>query len=466
MPDFAAQINELTRQNEQSLSNAFSGVQKIIGHTDQMNIRKADYLRDRFENINNITKELGVLTGEFVEEKASSLRKEMKNSVLKETKALGVNMGKSIDLSRMSELNSQIDDLARLAKNSKTIDILYKDAEKSIQANTLIPAADKPQILNQVMRSMVDIDKLSTLNPQDMMQEANQLIMGGASSYLVIDNILGEVGTSTSSFTDKKGNQVNKSYSNLLTMDDKGKLSFTTEGVNTFMKAHKEAAKLGYAVGDLQQEMDRWVQGEDQKYGRREAPEEDPLDREYKRLRNAAARSKMNGSGSGQPNVYRSLADHIYNSERSGDDKNTLTQTIRGLGIDFERTKEGVEFTPSTEVDMKLADQLIAKDARFSIGEDGKLKMPINDKKDIDAIEAFLVKKISKTKAEQLSSNESIINLWNNELDLDWAPEAGPIGIPYQKGEGPMTSPIKFKSNKKESEPEEKKAANAKPKLF
>jgi len=300
MPDFASQIDQMTQQNREALNDAFSGIQSIAGHMDQMNTRKSEYLRNRFEDINNITKELGVITGEFVEGRASELRDEIRSKVLKETKTLGVGTGISIDMSRMSGLNSKINELSRLAKNSRNIDLIYRDAEQSIMSNEMIPDSEKPKMMNQVMRMLVDDDKLSTLDTSDIMSELNQVILGGSDSYRVIDNILGDVGTATSTFTDDRGGTISKSYSNILKMDDSGNLSFTPEGQSSFMEAYNRAKELGYNMRSPQEEMARYIDGTNSKFGNRDAQWIDPLDREYKKLRNAGLRAR-NKKAAGDP---------------------------------------------------------------------------------------------------------------------------------------------------------------------
>jgi hypothetical protein len=245
------------------------------------------------ETINAISKELGVLTGEFVDKEAAALKNDIKESIIKERKAGNFSLGRSIDVSKLSSFNERIDQLSNLAENSRNIDKIYRDAEQSVMSSNLISAADKPLVLNQIMRGLVDEDRLAGMNASDMIGDISETIKAGADINKVISSIVGDAGEKSVSITDANGNSVSKRIPGLLQMNNDGLVEFSEGGFEQFAKAYERSKQLGYGSGvSLEVAANRYLENQNTAFTKKDRFS-DPLDEDYKRMRNRAMKAKL-----------------------------------------------------------------------------------------------------------------------------------------------------------------------------
>jgi hypothetical protein len=241
----ADQINRMAEESQAGIREGFQGLSDLAKFKGQMDQQKASYAMERIEAINRIKDEVGVYLGEEVINQADGLKGRLKESIIKERKLGKVRFGKSIDMSALGAMNQDIDKLAKLARNSRVMDKVVEDGFDAIDSDKYI--MDKAGAKQMLLRSVVDTDKLAAMDIQSMSSEIDKLLKSKSNTERVVEDVIGDVGMASSSYTKANGESKSFAHPSTMQMNPKtGDLTFTEGGDQLVNQAYQEAVSMGY----------------------------------------------------------------------------------------------------------------------------------------------------------------------------------------------------------------------------
>lgn len=378
------------QSSNEDTARGWGTVGEMASLFNQVQAYKTQKFKDKLDVVNAVSKELGDLTGEFVDQKKASLLKDIKESVVKDMKVGGLSFGKTVDVKKLNQFNSEIAKLAKLTKNSQMIDKIYKRAVDVIDKDKFIPDSAKQTVIRNVTRSLVDPDILENFDTNEVLQNIDGIVKGGSDINRVVIDLMGEVGTRKVNLPDGKGGYTASEVPAIFDIDDKkGGLVFNQEGAYRFMRAYNKAKELGYS-GDFNTAVDQFVQSQDSALKISERYR-DPLDEALKRerLKKSRGQNKVGGQS------IDVLANFIKNPNifDGAGTKKQLKDILRSEGIDF--TRNGNEVTFKSSQFKKVGDiEFDPKGQTYNL----------SDSKDVETMRAFLQKVISDENIKDLDN--------------------------------------------------------------
>ena len=389
------QIVDLGKEADKDTREGFAAFGKFASGLNAINTRKTQMFKDKLDVINSVSKELGTLTGEFVDQKKSALLDDIKKSVIKERGLGGLKFGKTVDMKSLNSFNDDIARLAKLSKNSRIIDQVYKKAADLVDKDKFIPESAKQSVMQDITRSLVDQEILENLDTPEVLQNIDSLIKGGSDINRVMTDIMGEVGTRKLNLPDGQGGFVATEVPSIFDIDEEnGELIFNQQGAVRFMDAFNKAKELGYS-GDFKKTVNQFVQNQDSALKISERFR-DPLDDAIKRER----LKKMRGESDPGGQSIEVLSNFIKNPNIFDDVgvRKQLKGILRSQGIDFSRN--GNEVTFKSNQFKKIGDvEFDPKGVTYDL----------SDPKDVETMRALLQKVISDENIKDLD-NLKIIN--------------------------------------------------------
>lgn len=241
----------MTEQSREGLERGFSSLGDIARFQGEMNQQKASYALERIEALERIKDEAGVIVGGYVQDAVNDAKSKIKDSILKERKLGKIRFGKTIDMSAISNINKDIDDLSRLARNSKVVDKFIGDGINIIDSNKYIRGPEKPGVKKLLMQTVMDPDKLSSMDYASLMGELDALIKNSSNMTDIVTDVIGKKGMSSVTITKANGEKKQINVPSNMAFDGKTmSLKFTPEGMAEVTDAFNSAKEQGY-TGDL-----------------------------------------------------------------------------------------------------------------------------------------------------------------------------------------------------------------------
>lgn len=288
------QISQLGQQQQQSLDKTFSGISEDVGKYLELEKKKAQTVADKLDYIEEISKEIGMISGEYVREEKERLIKEIKSNILKDRKVFGSSFGKTLDLSKLASFDKDIRKLGNLSETSRVVDQFWKMGQEKIQNSALLTDKDKQIAMNQMTRAIVDKDNLENFSFAQLSERLDNVVKSNTDDLLVLENVIGDIGTRKVAGRDEDGNEWSYEMPQKIMRinTSNGQLEYTEEGRRTIENTVKQLNQQGYNI-DEATIYERYRQKFNSNSAYKSA---NRLDTEYKLTQIAKAKKEMNES--------------------------------------------------------------------------------------------------------------------------------------------------------------------------
>lgn len=265
----AEQIEGIRRENKQEIDRTFKNISSDVGRYVELEGQKAETARAKLEYIEEISKELGVISGDYVKEEKSRLINEIKSNILKDRKVFGKNFGKTVDLSKLASFEKDIQKLGNLAETSRVVDQFYKMNQQKIEQSKFMKTKGKSQAMNELMKTLVDKDTLENFSFDQLSQELDGIVRRNTDPLLLMNEEIGKQGMKTVTYTNSLGGQSTKTVPQFLDIDARGRVIVKPEDRVKLQAYASELSEAGYPV-DPQSIVDRYAAQFDTSVGTKE----------------------------------------------------------------------------------------------------------------------------------------------------------------------------------------------------